>query len=145
MFDKILLAVDGSEHAARATAAAAELARKHHAALWVVTVCTPLPGTYAAGLGADSLARLENFQQEQAQGLLEETRVNLGEVATHAQTEILHGTPAEAILQAAEKYQMASEIASLHKHLDERYGFSNIIGKSDSMRKVFERGDYRNR
>ena len=43
------------------------------------------------------------------------------------------------IRQAAAKYQMASEIAALHKHLDERYGFSNIIGKSDPMRKVFER------
>jgi len=43
------------------------------------------------------------------------------------------------IRQAAAKYQMASEIAALHKHLDERYGFSNIIGKSNLMRKVFER------
>ena len=43
------------------------------------------------------------------------------------------------IRQAAAKYQMASEIAALHKHLNERYGFSNIIGKSDPMRKVFER------
>jgi len=43
------------------------------------------------------------------------------------------------IRQASAKYQMASEIAALHKHLNERYGFSNIIGKSDPMRKVFER------
>ncbi|MHC4444026.1 MAG: sigma-54-dependent transcriptional regulator [Planctomycetota bacterium] len=43
------------------------------------------------------------------------------------------------VRQAVEKYQMASEIAALHKHLNERYGFSNIIGKSDLMRKVFER------
>ncbi len=41
--------------------------------------------------------------------------------------------------QAIEKYQMASEIAALRTHLDERYGFSNIIGKSDPMRRVFER------
>ena len=43
------------------------------------------------------------------------------------------------VRQAVEKYQMASEIADLHKHLNERYGFSNIIGKCDPMRKVFER------
>jgi len=43
------------------------------------------------------------------------------------------------IRQAVVKYQMASEIDALHKNLDERYGFSNIIGKSEPMRKVFER------
>jgi DNA-binding NtrC family response regulator len=40
--------------------------------------------------------------------------------------------------QAAEKYQLASEIATLHRHLNEKYGFSNLIGQSDPMRKVFE-------
>jgi nucleotide-binding universal stress UspA family protein len=105
MFDTILLAVDGSEHALRATAAAAEMARKHQSRLWVVTVVSPLPGTYAAGLGADNVTKLENFQQEQAQELLEQTKANLGEVAAHAQTEVLHGTPAEMILQAVETYQ----------------------------------------
>jgi DNA-binding NtrC family response regulator len=42
------------------------------------------------------------------------------------------------VRQAAEKFQMAAEIAALHETLDERFGFANIIGKSEPMRKVFE-------
>jgi DNA-binding NtrC family response regulator len=41
--------------------------------------------------------------------------------------------------QAAEKYQLASEIAMLHQHLNEQHRFGNLIGRSDPMRKVFER------
>ncbi len=40
--------------------------------------------------------------------------------------------------QAVEKHEMATEIAALHEHLNEKYGFENIIGKSPAMRKVFE-------
>jgi DNA-binding NtrC family response regulator len=43
------------------------------------------------------------------------------------------------IRQAAEKYLMAAEIAALHEQLNERYAFGNIIGKSEPMRKVFEK------
>ena len=42
------------------------------------------------------------------------------------------------VRQALEKYEMATEIAALHEHLSERYGFENIIGRSRAMRKVFE-------
>jgi DNA-binding NtrC family response regulator len=41
--------------------------------------------------------------------------------------------------QATEKYQLACEIAHLHQHLNEKYGFGNLIGRSEPMRKVFER------
>ena len=43
------------------------------------------------------------------------------------------------VRQACEKRQMAVEIAVLHQQLQERYGFSNIIGRSDPMRRVFEK------
>jgi DNA-binding NtrC family response regulator len=42
------------------------------------------------------------------------------------------------VRQAIEKHQMALEIAALHQHLNERYGFGELIGKSDSMRRVYE-------
>jgi two-component system response regulator AtoC len=41
--------------------------------------------------------------------------------------------------QAAGKYQLASEIATLHQQLHEKYGFDKLIGRSDPMRRVFER------
>ena len=43
------------------------------------------------------------------------------------------------VRQACEKWRMATEIAALHQQLHEKYGFSNIIGTSDAMRKVFEK------
>ena len=46
---------------------------------------------------------------------------------------------ANLVRQACDKYRMASQIAVLHEQLHEKYGFSNIIGTSDPMRRVFER------
>ncbi len=46
---------------------------------------------------------------------------------------------ASLVRQAYDKYRMASEIAVLHRQLHEKYGFSNIIGTSEPMRRVFER------
>jgi two-component system response regulator HydG len=41
--------------------------------------------------------------------------------------------------EAVEKSRLTREIAHLHQHLNERSGFGKLIGRSDSMRKVFER------
>jgi DNA-binding NtrC family response regulator len=46
---------------------------------------------------------------------------------------------ANLVRQACDKYRMASEIAGLHQQLNDKYGFSNIIGASEPMRRVFER------
>jgi DNA-binding NtrC family response regulator len=43
------------------------------------------------------------------------------------------------VRQACEKYRMATEITGLHQQLQEKYGFANIIGTSDAMRRVFEK------
>jgi len=50
--------------------------------------------------------------------------------------------PAElshAVRQALEKAVMAVEIAKLHAQLNEKYGFENLIGISEPMRRVFEK------
>jgi len=49
------------------------------------------------------------------------------------------GELANLVRQACEKHRMASEIAALHDQLHAKYGFSNIIGTSEPMRRVFER------
>jgi len=43
------------------------------------------------------------------------------------------------VRQASDKHRMAAEIADLHRQLENKYGFANIIGRSDAMRRVFER------
>jgi len=45
---------------------------------------------------------------------------------------------ASLIRQAARKFAMATEIAALHEQLHEHHRFRDIVGKSASMRKVFE-------
>jgi len=46
---------------------------------------------------------------------------------------------ANLVRQACEKHKLATEIASLHQQLQEKYGFGNIIGTSEPMRHVFEK------
>ena len=43
------------------------------------------------------------------------------------------------VRQACEKMAMAVEIGALHQQLQEEYGFANIIGRSEPMRRVFEK------
>lgn len=43
------------------------------------------------------------------------------------------------VRHACEKLLMSVEIGALHQQLQEKYGFANIIGRSDPMRKVFEK------
>ena len=43
MFEKILVAVDGSEHGLKAAQAAGEMARQHKSELWVVVAYDVLP------------------------------------------------------------------------------------------------------
>ncbi len=46
---------------------------------------------------------------------------------------------ANLLRQACEKSRMTAEIVALHRELMERYGFANILGTSDAMRRVFEK------
>ncbi|HRU04973.1 MAG TPA: sigma-54 dependent transcriptional regulator [Candidatus Brocadiia bacterium] len=44
----------------------------------------------------------------------------------------------DVIREACEKERLAIEVKRLRKQLNDRYGFENIIGRSDAIRKVFE-------
>ena len=46
---------------------------------------------------------------------------------------------ANLLRQACEKSRMTGEIAALHRELTEQYGFANILGKSEPMRRIFEK------
>jgi DNA-binding NtrC family response regulator len=45
---------------------------------------------------------------------------------------------AHLVRQACEKSRLAARIAALHRELQEKYGFANILGTSKAMRRVFE-------
>jgi len=97
MFKRILLAVDGSEHAIRAAKVAAELARSMQAELRVVVVYEAIPSY----LGEPDLQGAINARLSEAQGILQTAVVALGEIPGEIHTEILEGNSAEAIINVA--------------------------------------------
>ena len=98
MFNKILLAVDGSDHSRHAAQKAAELARAiKPTELRIVAVYNTIP-TY---LGKPNLQiMLDSFRRE-AKRIMDKTLIEVGEVPCDVHTEILEGDAAEAILNVA--------------------------------------------
>jgi nucleotide-binding universal stress UspA family protein len=99
MFQNILIAYDGSEHARRAAKIAGDLAREqmNGVEIWVVVVVEAIPGD----LGEPFLSQLIERRTSSGQALLNEAISEIGEgVDTHR--EFLFGSPAECILQVAE-------------------------------------------
>jgi nucleotide-binding universal stress UspA family protein len=98
MFEKILLAVDGSENALRAARTAAELTRRMGAKeLRVIAVFDPIP-TY---LGDPNMQIAITARRGEAEKVLEAAVKEVGEVPCEVHTGILEGNPAEAIIGVA--------------------------------------------
>jgi nucleotide-binding universal stress UspA family protein len=98
MFGKILLAVDGSEHALRAAKTAGDLARTMNAThLRIVVAYDPIPPY----LGEPNLQRALDVRLGQANTILEDAVKAIGEVSAEVHTELLEGSPAEAIIDVA--------------------------------------------
>ncbi len=97
MFQKILLAFDGSEAARRAADLAGGLARAHHASLRVVVAYDPVP----AYLGEPDFQRALTGRLQHADEVLAEARQLVGEIPGGLKDEILEGPAAEAILEVA--------------------------------------------
>ncbi len=102
MFENILLSVDGSDHALRAAKMAGDLARTMKAKhLRVVLAFDPIP----LYLGEPNLQHAINARLEQSRAVLDAAVQALGEVASQVHTELLEGSPAEAIIEVAKTRQ----------------------------------------
>lgn len=97
MFERILLAVDGSEHAVRAAKVAADLARRLESELRIVAAYDPIPPF----LGEPNMQEAINARLEDAQTILNKAETAVGEVPGGVHSEMIEGSPAEAIIEVA--------------------------------------------
>lgn len=98
MFDKILLAVDGSDHALHATRKAAELARAiKPEELRIVVAYDPIP----LYLGEPNLQIAITNRKGEAEAILAAAIKEVGKVPCEIHTEIIEGDNASAIIEVA--------------------------------------------
>jgi nucleotide-binding universal stress UspA family protein len=98
MFQNIILAVDGSEHALRAARQAGELARALHSEhLWIVVAYDPIP----VYLGEPNMQKAVSSRMEEAESILQMAIESVGQIPGKVRKEILEGSPAEEIINVA--------------------------------------------
>ena len=98
MFDKILLAVDGSDHALHAAHIAAEMARGMKPKEFRVVVSyEPIP----LYLGEPNMQHAIDNRKKEAEEILSKALKEVGELPCEIHTELLEGDPATAIIDVA--------------------------------------------
>jgi nucleotide-binding universal stress UspA family protein len=98
MFENILLAVDGSEHSLRAAKLAGELARTIGSKdVRIVVAFEPIPPY----LGEPNLQNAIDARLSEAQKILQAAQDAVGEIPAEIHTELIEGSPAEAIINVA--------------------------------------------
>lgn len=94
MFQKILLAVDGSEHAIRAAQTAGELARQLKSDIRIIVCYDTIPGY----LGEPNLQNALNERLQRTAEIMSPVMAIIGQIPGKIEQETLEGPPAEAIL-----------------------------------------------
>jgi len=98
MFEKILVAVDGSEHGLRAAKFAGDLARQMKSKMVRIVVSfEPIPPY----LGEPNMQTAINARLEEAQGILRAAEKEVGSIPGELHTELIEGSAAESILDVA--------------------------------------------
>jgi nucleotide-binding universal stress UspA family protein len=98
MFERILLAVDGSGHALHAVKVAAELAGAMKSEQVRIVYCYDRIPSY---LGEPNFQQAINTRLVEAEKILNEAVETLGTVPAEVHTEMIEGDPAELIIEIA--------------------------------------------
>ena len=98
MFDRILLAVDGSEHALHAARTAAELARTMKPSEFRIVVSYDTIPMY---LGEPNMQYAIDGRKSDAEDILNTAVKEVGSIPCEIHTEIIEGDSAEAIIDVA--------------------------------------------
>ena len=98
MFERILLAIDGSEHGYKAARTAADLARAMNAErLRIVVVFDKIPPY----LGEPNLQHAIDTRLAEAQAILQKAVEIVGDIPAEIHTELIEGDAAESIIEVA--------------------------------------------
>ena len=98
MFEKVLLAVDGSEHALHAARTATDLVRTMKSTeIRIVVVFDSIPPY----LGEPNLQQAINARMESARVVMDKAIEVVGDIPCEIHTEFIEGSPAEAIIDVA--------------------------------------------
>ena len=98
MFDLILLAVDGSEHAMHAAKVAGDLARASNSKdLRIVVAYDPIPHF----LGEPNLSQVITARTQEAQEIMDKAQEVIGKIPGEIHSELVEGPTAEKILDVA--------------------------------------------
>ena len=98
MFNKILVAVDGSDHSLKAAKLAGNLARLSGGTVQMITTFEEVPSY----LGEPNLSRTIAERTGEAQKIIDEATAEIGDIPGGCEAEILSGDPAETILRVVE-------------------------------------------
>jgi nucleotide-binding universal stress UspA family protein len=98
MFEKVLLAVDGSEHALHAARTAADLARTMNSKEFRIVVAYDFIPPY---LGEPNMQYAIDARMEDAKAILQDAVKAAGDLPCDIHTELIEGSIAEAIIDVA--------------------------------------------
>lgn len=98
MFEKILLAADGSEHALHAARTAANLARAMNAKAFCIVVAYDFIPPY---LGEPYMQHAIDARLDDARTIMENAVREVGDLPCEVNTELLEGSAAQAIIDVA--------------------------------------------
>ena len=104
MLENILLAVDGSEHSIRAAEYAGDLARAMQSKVVRIVVAFDSIPDY---LGEPNRQQAIDARLQQANAILEKAQAAVGKIRGEVQTELIEGSPGEAIIDVARTRQSA--------------------------------------
>ena len=98
MFENILLAVDGSEHSIHSAKEAGDLARAMKSDILRIVVAFDSIPPY---LGEPNLQQAIDARMKDANAILQRAQEAVGKIPGEIHTELIEGSPAEAIINVA--------------------------------------------
>ncbi len=118
MFDRILIAYDGSPESEKALETGLDLAAALHASTALVTVIEPLPGyiTVAGSVAPELPVEMRQERRAHLEALQAEACQQASGRNLHLETLLLEGTEVNSILQAVRDAHADLLVLGLHRH-----------------------------